>query len=134
MARCRRRGAESIEAPFAAHLTVRNRPLTGLGPGLSVAVMNAAWLGDLRVGPRAHPNDGLVDVVEGTVGLAQRREATRRARTGTHLPHPGLTTRRVARWDRRWRRPVAVWLDGVRIGRFDEITVDVVPDAGSVVA
>lgn len=127
-------GSEPVEAVFVAHLTVRNRPLTGIGPGLSLAVMNAAWLGPLRLGPRAHPNDGVLDVVEGTVGLAQRREGTRRARSGDHLPHPGLKTSRVRTWERQWRRPVAIWLDGVRRGRFDRVTVEVLPDAARVVA
>lgn len=134
LAHLRRDAAEPILASFVAHLTVRNRPLTGLGPGLSVAVMNAAWLGELRLGPRAHPNDGLVDVVEGTVGLLQRREGNRRARSGTHVPHPGLRSTRVARWERRWSRPVPVWLDGVRVGRFAGVTVEVIPDAAVVVA
>ncbi len=130
----RRPGDQEVVAPFVAHLTVRNRPLTGLGPGLSVAVMNAAWLGPLRLGPRAHPNDGVVDVTEGTVGLLQRREATRRAVSGSHLPHPGLATRRTARWQRSWARPVGIWLDGRRVGRFRSVAVEVVPDAGIVVA
>lgn len=120
--------------PFVAHLTVRNRPLTGIGPGLSVAVMNAAWLGALRLGPRAHPNDGVVDVTEGTVGLLQRREANRRAVTGSHLPHPGLTTSRGGRWSRSWPRPVRIWLDGRPVGPFRAVTVEVVADAGVVVA
>jgi hypothetical protein len=127
-------GERGVVAPFVAHLTVRDRPLVGLGPGLSVAVMNAAWLGDLRLGPRAHPNDGLLDVSEGTVGLTQRREADRRARTGSHLPHPGLRTSRVRRWEHSWGRPVPVWLDGVRRGRFRSVVVEVVPDGAAVVA
>lgn len=128
------RGDTTVELPFVAHLTVRNRPLSGLGPGLSVAVMNAAWLGDLRLGPRAHPNDGLLDITEGTVGLAQRREATRRARSGSHLPHPGLQVRRRADWERTWDRPVVLWLDGVRRGRVDRVAVSVRPDAVALVA
>lgn len=126
------RAVETV--PFVAHLTVRNRRLTGLGPGLSTWVMNAAWFGSLRLGPRAHPNDGLVDVTQGTVGLLQRREATRRAATGSHLPHPGLSTTRTARWERRWPRPVTIWLDGRPIGRFSSVLVEVVADAGVVVA
>ncbi len=125
---------DAVVLPFVAHLTVRNRPLTGIGPGLSVAVMNAAWLGSLRLGPRAHPNDGLLDVTEGTVGLVQRREAGRRAATGSHLPHPALTTSRTASWTRTWPRPVTIWLDGRPVGRFRSVAVSLVPDAGIVVA
>ncbi len=127
-------GDQPVVAPFVAHLTVRNRPFTGLGPGLAVAVMTAAWLGDLRLGPRAHPNDGRVDVTEGTVGMLQRREASRRAAAGAHLPHPGLRVTRCERWERTWPRPVPIWLDGVRRGRFDRVVVEVVADAVVVVA
>ncbi|MEM9563006.1 MAG: hypothetical protein AAGA93_10330 [Actinomycetota bacterium] len=129
VARLRRPDGAEIDACFVAHLTVRNRPLTGIGPGLSLAVMNAAWLGPLRLGPRAHPNDGVVDVTEGTVGLLQRPEANRRAASGAHLPHPQLRTRRGATWETSWSRPVAVWLDGVERGRFDAVRVEVHPDA-----
>ncbi len=128
------RSEEVIEASFAAHLTIRNRPLAGFGPGLSVAVMNAAWMGPLRLGPRAHPNDGLLDVTEGFVGWRQRREANRRARSGAHLPHPRLRVRRTASWAATFRRPVAVWLDGVRAGRFDSVEVHIEPDAAAIVA
>lgn len=123
-----------VVAPFVAHLTVRNRRFNGFGPGLSVAVMNAAWLGPLRLGPRAHPNDGVVDVLEGTVGLLQRREANRRATTGSHVPHPALTTKRAAEWSRTWPRPVRIWLDGRPVGRYRSVAVEVIPDAGEVVA
>ena len=126
-------GDETLE-PFVAHLTVPDRRFTGFGPGLSVAVMNAAWLGDLRLGPRAHPNDGLIDVTEGTVGLLQRREADRRARTGSHLPHPGLRATRAPTWERTFDRPVPVRLDGVARGHYTAIRVEVVPDALAVVA
>ncbi len=133
VARLRRPDGGELEACFVAHLTVRNRPFTGIGPGLSLAVMNAAWLGSLRLGPRAHPNDGLVDVTEGTVGLVQRFEANRRATSGAHLPHPQLRTRRSATWETTWPRPVGVWLDGVRRGRFAAVRVEVRPDALSIV-
>lgn len=126
--------ADVVVAPFVAHLTVRNQRLRGFGPGLSVAVMNAAWLGSLRLGPRAHPNDGLVDITEGTVGILQRREANRRATTGSHLPHPDLTATRRSHWQRSWSRPVTVWLDGRPVGRFRSIAVEVLADAGVVVA
>lgn len=128
--------------PFVAHLTAgEDRPtvrilgrLLGHGPGIELAVMNAAWLGELRLGPRAHPNDGLLDIVEGRVPFSQRREARRRARTGSHLPHPGLRTQRVAEWETRFDRPTAIRLDGVERGRAERLRVQVVPDALTVVA
>ncbi len=124
----------AVSLPFVAHVTVRGPRLTGIGPGVVVAAMNAAWLDDLRLGPKAHPNDGLLDITEGRIGVRQRREATARARTGAHLPHPRLTTTRRATWRRSFRRPVPVWVDGVRCGRFRSIELAVVPDGLVVVA
>lgn len=111
--------------PFVAHLVARG-PLWG---GPLVVVMNAPWLGELRLGPKAHPNDGLLDITAGRLPLAQRVEARRRARAGAHLPHPGLTTARAAAWSTTLPRPVRVRLDGVPRGRVRSIDVEIVPDA-----
>jgi hypothetical protein len=119
---------------FVAHLTVRGRPMSGLGPGLSIAVLNAPWMGDLRLGPKAHLNDGRLDIVEGVVGFRQRREATRRARSGDHLPHPGLTTSRAAGWARTFARPTTIWLDGEPLVKVRSVEVELQPDAGEIIA
>ena len=48
------------------------------------------------VAPRAHPNDGRFDVVEVSAAMPARArlQAWRRLATGTHVPHPDITTRR----------------------------------------
>src|SRR5688572_24861917 len=47
--------------PFVAHAVARRRWWSG-----SFAVVcNVGWVGSWYVGPRAHPNDGLLDVVHG---------------------------------------------------------------------
>jgi diacylglycerol kinase family enzyme len=91
--------------------------------------MNAEWLGDWRLGPRAHPGDGLLDLTEGQLGLRDRLHARRRAPTGDHVPHPGLRTRRAAHHHLRFERPVTVRLDGARVGRFRSIEVTCEPDS-----
>ncbi|MGI9596463.1 MAG: hypothetical protein ACR2QK_09900 [Acidimicrobiales bacterium] len=130
-------------APFVAHLIAGPSPrspsasigrLLGHGPPISLAVMNGAWMGDLRLGPRAHPNDGLLDVTEGRVRFQDRREAAIRARTGSHLPHPALRTKRVGEWKTEFDRPTSVRLDGVEKGRFRSVRVVVIPDSLTVVA
>ncbi|MGH1490992.1 MAG: hypothetical protein ACRBK7_16625 [Acidimicrobiales bacterium] len=148
-------GLEAGPFPFVAHLIVGHAgrspwpasfgPLAdliggaiarALGHGVpcTVAAMNAAWLGDLRLGPKAHPNDGLLDVTEGQVGFRERREAVSRARSGSHLPHPALSTSRVAQWSASFDRPRSVSLDGVAKGRFMAVRIELVPDAITVVA
>ena len=37
--------------------------------------MNAQWLGDWDLGPRSHPNDGLLDVTDGTLPFGDRWKA-----------------------------------------------------------
>lgn len=94
--------------------------------------MNAAWLGKWYAGPRAHPNDGLIDITVGALAWGQRLKARTRLPTGTHLPHPALDTPRVDTWVHRFDRPTEVWLDGIRAGRHDSLKIEVIPDAVSV--
>ena len=76
-----------------------------------VAAMNAQWSGDLDLGPRSHPGDGLIDLTTGALGFRQRRSARRRARTGTHLPHPDLSYRRISQITIDFDRPTRLCID-----------------------
>jgi len=114
---------------FVAHLAAHRRGWAG---PFAVA-MNAEWLGPLDLGPRAHPGDGLLDVTEGRLGLRARLAARRRARTGSHLPHPGLRTSRSAAATLSFPDGVPVRLDGVAVGTARELLVHVEPDALTVV-
>lgn len=113
------------EEVFVAHLVWR-RPLWS---GPFAVVMNAAWDGDRYLGPRAHPGDGLLDLTEGALPASQRLLARTRVRSGTHLPHPALRTRRAASHDLDLGRAVPVRLDGRRRGRARRVAVRCVPDA-----
>ena len=112
------------ERVFAAHLIARRRRWAG---PFAVA-MNAAWLGRFYLGPRAHPNDGLLDVTEGELPPTQRLLARSRARTATHLPHPALRTARSPSTELTFERPVPVRLDGRPAGRGRRILVRCEPD------
>ncbi len=48
---------------FVAHVIARR----SWWRGRAVAAMNAQWLGDWDLGPRAHPDDGLLDVTDGVL-------------------------------------------------------------------
>lgn len=114
---------------FVAHAIARHRGWIGQ----AVAVMNAQWLGDWDLGPRAHPDDALLDVTQGALPLGDLLKARRRVRVGTHLPHPALRTSRRAELDIELSRPLALWLDGERVGRTARLQVQVEPDAIRVV-
>lgn len=115
--------------PFIAHLIARRRAWSDEW----AAVMNAAWYRRLYLGPRAHPNDGLLDVTHGALPARERVEARRRARVGTHLPHPNLTMVRRAEWSHCFERPIPIYLDGQRVDVARSIQVEIEPDALTIV-
>lgn len=112
---------------FVAHLLV-GRPLRG-----GTIVMQAQWMGALDLGPRSHPADGLLDVTTGAVPFGQRRAAMRRARTGTHLPHPDLRHERTRTFVVEAERPARVVVDGIGLGRHRLIEVSVIDEGLHVV-
>ncbi len=114
---------------FVAHLVAR-------GPwwrGRAWVAMNAAWLGDWNLGPRAHPGDGLLDVVDLRVPAGQRRMMRRRLPMGAHVPHPAVVEHRVPAASVELERPLGVHLDGRPLGPGRRLRVEVEPDAIRVV-
>ncbi len=105
---------------FVAHVVARHR--WWWGP--AAAVMNAELLGPWRVAPRAHPGDGVLDLVEGALGVRERLLARRRARSGDHLPHPALRVSRGPRFDLASDRPRLLFLDGRPRGRYRQVGVE----------
>src|SRR4051812_34280957 len=97
---------------FVAHAIARR----SWWRGRTVAAMNAQWLGAGDLGPRSLPDDGLLDVTDGTLPLGDRWKARRRLPTGTHLPHPALTVTRAATVDLLLDPTLDIWLDGQKIG------------------
>jgi hypothetical protein len=113
-----------------AHVVVRR----GWWRGPVVAVMNVDHIGAWNVAPRAHPNDGRLDVVEvdTTMSVRQRWQARKRLPTGTHLPHPCIAVRTAATFERTFSRPQTVWVDGVSVAAVRSVQVRIRPDACSV--
>ncbi len=111
---------------FVAHLVAAS-PLWAS----CTLVMNAQWRGRWDVAPAGHPGDGAVDVLDAALPLGQRLEAWRRIRTGTHVPHPQIRTRRASAIELRWGSPRPVVLDGRRVARAD--AVDLVVEAAALI-
>ena len=114
---------------FTAHLVARR----SWWRGRVVAVMNAQWIGSWDVAPRAHPNDGLLDVLDGDMSFDDRIKARRRLPTGTHLPHPSISQRRVGAIQIELDKPTPVWLDGERVATGQHLSIRIEPDAYSCV-
>jgi hypothetical protein len=93
--------------------------------------MNAQFLGTLDVAPRSHPNDGRLDalVVDPTMSWRARAQARRRARSGTHVPHPQLALTQLSTVTWTFDRATPVRVDGVRWGSARSVSVTVMPDA-----
>jgi hypothetical protein len=110
---------------FVAHLVARRS--WWVGP--VVAAMNAQFIGRWDVAPRAHPNDGLLDVYHADLPVGERLRARRRLPSGTHVPHPAIGERRTAAEAVDLGRPTPLYLDGERVGRFRRLEIAVEPDA-----
>ena len=104
--------------------------------GPILAVMNAEFIGEWDVAPRGHPNDGRAEVfdVDASMSVRHRIAARRRLRTGTHVPHPRVSTRSVRSGTWSFARPLEVVVDGRGVGRASRLAVDVMPDAAIVYA
>ena len=117
-----------------AHVIARRRGRSGWWRGPILAVMNVDHLGDWDAAPRAHPNDGWLDVIEvgESMSLRARWQAWRRLRTGSHVPHPEIAMRRIRSESFTFASPMGVWIDGVDSGAVRSLHVEVEPDGAEV--
>ena len=115
---------DGVEFPFVAHLVAGK-----LFGSNFAAVMNSQWIGSRDLGPRSHPGDGFIDITTGSLGWRQRRAAMRRSATGTHLPHPSLTYRRVRSETLSFDRPVSICIDGDLHVKGRTVSLRIEPDA-----
>jgi hypothetical protein len=113
---------------FVSHLVTHDR----LWRRAFVA-MNGQWWNGLNLGPRAHPNDGVLDTFDAHLALGDIGKIRARARTGSHLPHPGIRERRAPAVQLELERPLPVWLDGRSVGRARTLSLRVEADALTVV-
>lgn len=113
---------------FVAHLVAHTRWWSR-----AFVALNAQWVGDLDLGPRSHPNDGLLDTYDARLPVTQLLAVRARARTGSHLPHPAIRERRVGALQVELARPLPVWLDGERVGHGRVLSLRLEPDALRVV-
>lgn len=119
-----------------AHVVARAPGPLGWSRGPLLFAMNAQYLGPYDLAPRGHPNDGRLDVlwVDPSMPPRARLAARRRARTGTHVPHPQLMARQVTDERFTFDRPLAVWVDGHRWHQGSVLHLAVEPDALTVYA
>ena len=118
---------------FVAHMVARTRLWTRAFVAMNAQYLHVRGLGDWNLGPRAHPNDGLLDTYDVHLPPGQLLPVRARLHHGAHLPHPGIKERRSAAVQVELERPLPVRLDGVATGRARVVSVRVQPDALTVV-
>jgi hypothetical protein len=114
---------------FVAHLVAQARPGRGWWNGRTVVVTNGSFVEGANLGPRAHPNDGRLDLTDGELPRGQRRTGRRRALTGTHVPHPDLSEARITERVIESEVPLHVRLDGRPVGTARRLDLRCHPDA-----
>lgn len=110
---------------FVAHLVARR----SWWKGQIVVAANAAFLGAYNVAPKAHPSDGLLDVVTADPRLSDRLKARSRLRSGTHMPHPDIKLRRCAATQFELEQPTPISIDGRVHGKAKVLSLRVEPEA-----
>lgn len=110
---------------FVAHIVARR----SWWRGRLLVAANASFIGRWNAAPRSHPGDGRLDVFDADPPLMVRLAARRRLPSGTHVPHPQITQRRIAAAQYDLDPDLDVYLDGVRLGRARTLSLRVEPAA-----
>jgi diacylglycerol kinase family enzyme len=99
--------------------------------GRLVCVSNGGFIGRRNVSPRAHPNDGFLDLMflDSSMGLQQRFRARQKSILGTHTPHPLVETGRSRSIEfSSLSRTEVLQIDGRRIREWTSVHIEIVPD------
>ncbi|MEY4129985.1 MAG: hypothetical protein RLZZ31_109 [Actinomycetota bacterium] len=114
---------DGVEHCFVAHCRIGR-----LFHRNSLMALNAQFWEELDLAPRGHPNDGKLDFLTGGLSFRTRRQALKRAKSGTHLPHPDLSMKSAAEFTFHTRRQ-RFFLDGIDMGHGSEFVFRCQPDA-----
>lgn len=114
--------------PFGVEVVVDGKVFSTVAT--TVVVANGQFLRGFDVSPRGHPGDGWCEVQVYRLLPGQRGAMRARLRSGSHLPHPGIETRRGRMVVMRCGREVRVEVDGkAAVKGATEVSVEVVPSA-----
>ena len=106
---------------FVAHLVARR----SWWRGRLLVAANASFIGRWNAAPRSHTGDGRLDVFDADPPLMVRLAARRRLPSGTHVPHPRITQRRIAASQYDLDPGLDIYLDGVRLDRARTLSLRV---------
>ncbi len=102
--------------------------------GAITGVFNTSFIAGRDWAPRAHPNDGKLDVllIDEAMSLRQRITAYRLSRSGSHLPHPHLKYLQSQSYVANDPETAILTLDSVEFGAVKRCSFRVIPDAVSI--
>lgn len=103
--------------------------------GTISVITNSGYWRKHEVAPRAHLNDGKLDIFEvsGAMPLGQRRLMWKKAETGSHLPHPLLSYSQGDFFH--WKgNPQRLVIDGQHMGMVTNVSCRVQSDCAQVYA
>ena len=126
--------SETRIAVSVANICLVQRGPFGRWRGRVVVVTNCGECSGVTPCPRAHPNDGTLDVLEvdASMRLFQRRLAWKRAESGSHLPHPSLSVWSGAKFCLTVEPNEQIIVDGVDLKFTGDLELRVVADAGEI--
>jgi YegS C-terminal NAD kinase beta sandwich-like domain len=101
------------------------------GTATAVVIANGQHLRGADVVPRGHPGDGRAEVQVYTPRRGEARQMRARLVQGAHLPHPRIMQVVGRRIEVRAVRPMPLEVDGVQVTPAARVTVEVVPEAFS---
>jgi hypothetical protein len=99
------------------------------GPASTAVVATGEFRNGSDVVPRGHPGDGRAEVQVYALRPPERGQLAPRMQTGAHVPHPRIAQRSGRKIEIFSDRPLALEIDGVRLGRATHLTVEVRPGA-----
>ena len=95
--------------------------------------INGTSVGSWQLGPRSHPNDGLLDITRGTMTLTQLFLARKKAKNGAHLPHPNLKYKRLEKDEWCFKKPKPIFCDQKYLGKAKKVKLWVIGDGFSLI-
>lgn len=93
----------------------------------TVVVLVGEHVGGFDVSPRGHPGDGVGELQVYALDPGQRRPMAARLGSGTHLPHPQITTRRMRRVSVRSKVPLPLEVDGRSLPPEPALDIELLP-------
>lgn len=100
----------------------------------SQIVLNIPIYKGNRLSLRTHPNNGTLEKFEFDLSFRHRRQFVDRLKSGAHLPHPDVSTKRFKTDSVNLRSAQEVIVDGVSVGQAKSASFEVIQDAFSYVA